>query len=298
MKSFHRLEWMVSSEDDGKKIKSFLRQTKGMSSSTWKTVKKEGYLTKNAEPAAGYDFLKSGDTVCVYLPPVPFPTGIPQAILSISILFEDDHLLIVNKPPGLPTLPGRGQETETLAGAIRYYYEKKEIFASFHAVSRLDRDTSGVVTIAKHRYAHQRLAAFFDNNVGMKKYTGIVKEEWYPKRGIIVAPIEKRLDSFVKHHVGTNGKKARTGFTVEKRGYGLSLVTFILYTGRTHQIRVHTSYVGHPLLGDELYGESSMHIPRQALHAKELTFCHPVTEKWHIIKATLPKDMEQVAQGI
>ncbi|MDQ0298842.1 23S rRNA pseudouridine1911/1915/1917 synthase [Salibacterium salarium] len=297
MNAFHVLEWNVPLKDEGKKLKSFLRQTKGMSSSTWKTVKKDGQLIINNESASGYDILEDGDRIAVYLPAVSFPSGIPRTPLPLSILYEDNHLLIVNKPPKLPTLPGRGQEQETLAGAVRHYYERNNINASFHAVSRLDRDTSGIVTLAKHRYAHQRLAAFFYNNQGLKKYTGIVKGEWFPKTGTILAPIEKRPDSIVKQHVVTNGKNARTGFRVEHRGRGLSLVTFTLYTGRTHQIRIHSSYVGHPLVGDDLYGGLSIEIPRQALHAKELNFCHPVTDTWHKIDAPLPEDMRNLWDG-
>ncbi|SFP80226.1 RluA family pseudouridine synthase [Salibacterium halotolerans] len=292
MNGFHELEWVIPREAEGKSVKTYLRQHKKMSGSTWKVVKKDGEITVNNKPASGNDGVRYNDVLCVYLPEMPFPEGIPVFCLPLDILFEDRHLLVVNKPPHLPTLPGRGRETETLAGAVRYYYEQSGIRASFHAVSRLDRETSGIVTIAKHRYAHQRLASFFDTYSGLKQYIGITRGNWYPSEGIIHAPIERKPESIVKHHVTTHGKRAKTGFQVVKRSNERSLVRFTLHSGRTHQIRVHSAYAGHPILGDDLYGAAGVYPGRHALHAFRLCFIHPVTEKWQTIEARMPVDMQ------
>ncbi|MFD2705047.1 RluA family pseudouridine synthase [Salibacterium lacus] len=291
MEGFHKLEWSIPQEADGRSVKTYLKQNKKMSGSTWKVLKRDGEIMLNNNPASGKDSLRYKDLLCVYLPEMPFPEGIPASPLPLDILFEDNHLLVVNKPPGLPTLPGRGREAETLAGAVRYYYEKYDIRASFHAVSRLDRETSGIVTIAKHRYAHQRLAAFFDTYSGMKQYIGITDRMWYPSEGVIYAPIERRPDSIVKQHVTTHGKRAKTGFQVVKRKNGRSMVRFTLYSGRTHQIRVHSAYAGHPIVGDDLYGTKDREAARHALHACRLCFFHPVKEVWQTIEADMPEDM-------
>ncbi|WP_026699973.1 RluA family pseudouridine synthase [Salibacterium aidingense] len=294
MEKFHKLKWTISANEHGKKVKTVLRQCKGMSAGTWKTVNKDGCVTRNGVNSSGQDMVEDGDILQIYLPKTSFPPAIEAVDLPLDILFEDDHLLIINKDPFLPTLPGRGREIETLAGAVRSYYEKKNIRASFHAVSRLDRQTSGIVTIAKHRFAHQRLAALFDRYAGLKKYVGVADGRWFPSEGLIDAPIERRPDSIVKQHVTAQGKRAKTGFYVSSRLSNTSVVHYTLYSGRTHQIRVHSAYIGHPLAGDDLYGESSSAIPRQALHAHQLRFCHPVTEEWKTVEADLPQDMRQI----
>ncbi|MGY4689546.1 RluA family pseudouridine synthase [Salibacterium sp. K-3] len=294
MEGFHKLEWSVPREAAGRQVKAFLKQDKKMSGSTWKAVNREGRLTKNDHPVSGKDQVQNGDVIQVYLPQASFPEGIPPARIPLDILFEDEHLLVINKPPFLPTLPGRGMETNTLAGAVRFYYEKQDIQASFHAVSRLDRETSGIVTIAKHRYAHQRLAGFFETYPGMKKYIGIAEGCWYPSEGLIDAPIDRRPDSIVKQQVTTHGKRAKTGFHVMDRRNGRSIVRYTLFTGRTHQIRVHSAYAGHPVLGDDLYGTKTEELQRQALHAERLRFIHPVKETWQSFQAPMPEDMQHL----
>ncbi|WP_175487448.1 RluA family pseudouridine synthase [Alteribacillus persepolensis] len=267
-----------------------------MSWTTLKTAKFDGRLLCDGEEATVRRKLYGNETLQVELPPVSFPAAIPLYPLPLNILFEDEHLLIVNKPPGLPTLPGRQQEELSLAGAVGAYYKEQGISASFHAVSRLDKHTSGVLPIAKHPYAHQRLTAFFQHGKGEKRYLGVVCGQWEQQTGCIDAPIARNPNSIVEHCVAVHGKPAVTAYEKVKTVHGNDVTRFTLYTGRTHQIRVHTAYCGHSLVGDSLYGKASTLIERQALHADMLSFCHPVTEQRHNIYADLPQDIKQLVQ--
>ncbi|SFE73878.1 RluA family pseudouridine synthase [Alteribacillus iranensis] len=293
MRTPPKLHWKVSRLSKSTKVSQYLKEEKGFSSRLIKRIKQEGAVYGNGKQMALYHHLTGGETLSVILPLSSFPEDIPVWHKKVPICWEDDHLLLVNKPAGVPMFPGRGLEAQTLAGAIKSYYERSSLSASFHAVSRLDKQTSGLVTIAKHAYAHQRLSQFFQEGRGHKRYIGITEGIWEKKRGRIEAPIGRKPDSLIEHQVDLKGKYALTEYQVLEEQEGYSYVQFELLTGRTHQIRVHSAYCGHPLLGDDLYGGNSAEMSRQALHAYELQFCHPVTETWHTVQAELPVDMRR-----
>ncbi|WP_240374885.1 RluA family pseudouridine synthase [Bacillus piscicola] len=294
MEKSHTMEWFVPCMNKPLTVRNFLRIEKGMSSRLLKKINKDGKLLINSKEATLTDKLYGGDALMVRLPPTTFPENIPTYKRKLSVMWEDAHLLVIDKPAGLPMTPGRGLEEKTLAGAIRHYYEETGVAASFHAVSRLDRQTSGLVTIAKHAFAHQRLADFFQKGIGSKEYIGITRGIWSPKQGVIDVPIGRKPNSLIEHEVTRDGKYARTLYKVLREKDHHSLVRFQLKTGRTHQIRVHASFQGHPLLGDDLYGGCAKEISRQALHAAKIEFCHPVFETWHTVRAQLPVDIRSL----
>ncbi|MFB4165701.1 RluA family pseudouridine synthase [Alteribacillus sp. JSM 102045] len=296
MKQNHWLQWNVPVLKKSISVKEYLRDQKGMSLTTLKSAKMNGSILCDGRPVTVRHMLQGGEVLHISLPAAPLPSSIPLCSLPLEILFEDEHVLIINKPPHLPTMPGRGEEKESLAGAVLQYYVNQNLPSSFHAVSRLDRQTSGIVAIAKHTYAHQRLADFFQKGIGKKYYIGIVNGRWEQPEGIINRPIARKPDSIIEHQVHPAGKQAKTGYKVEKTVCGHDVTRFTLYTGRTHQIRVHTAFAGHPLIGDSLYGNRSELIQRQALHAAKLQFCHPVFESWHTITADLPEDMRRLIE--
>ena len=161
-------------------------------------------------------------------------------------------------------------------------------------VNRLDRDTSGIVIFAKNEYIQECLISQMKDNIFLKEYIGILIGILDKKNGIIDAPIARKQGSIIERCIDENGQNAITHYTVDKELKDLSVVHFILKTGRTHQIRVHSLHIGHPLLGDTLYGECSESINRQALHAYKVTFIHPITKEKMIIEAELPNDMKNI----
>lgn len=211
--------------------------------------------------------------------------------LPLSILYEDDLFLAVDKPPGQVVHPNSRYRSGTLANAVLGYWESKGESRPFRPISRIDRNTSGIVLIAKSRYAHQQLASLSAKNNVIKLYRGIVEGNMLQDEGEWSFPIRIKSGSKIVRETAPDGQPALTIFKVVKRYPDYTLMQFTLMTGRTHQIRVHAQASGHPLLGDDLYGGSPQYITRQALHCHTYTFPHPITGKETIIKAPLPEDM-------
>ncbi|MBQ7498869.1 MAG: RluA family pseudouridine synthase [Selenomonas sp.] len=275
--------------------KAFLRQ-QGISNTLWKRIKHSGTFKVNGEIVnAARTMLKDGDTVSYQ---VEKPTDIEPEALPLDIRYEDEYLLIVNKPPGQLVHPTTKEAHGTLAGAVLYHYKGNGEAHSYHPIHRLDRDTSGLVLIAKEPQVQYLLAARDGTKLFHREYLAIVEGRPEPPEGLIDAPIARALPSIILRKVSPEGKEARTHYKTlscfAREGHELSLVELRLETGRTHQIRVHMSHLGHPLAGDDLYGGSLDLMQRQALHAYRLHFPHPVTKESIDIKAELPTDMQQL----
>ena len=275
--------------------KAFLRQ-QGISNTLWKRIKHSGTFKVNGEIVnAARTMLKDGDTVSYQ---VEKPTDIEPEALPLDIRYEDEYLLIVNKPPGQLVHPTTKEAHGTLAAAVLYHYKSNGETHSYHPIHRLDRDTSGLVLIAKEPQVQYMLAAKDGTKLFHREYLAIVEGRPEPPEGLIDAPIARALPSIILRKVSPEGKEARTHYKtlscLKRDGHELSLVELKLETGRTHQIRVHMSYLGHPLAGDDLYGGSLELMQRQALHAYRLHFPHPVTKESIDIKAELPTDMQQL----
>ena len=260
----------VSDEHDGMGIKAFLGSVLGLSATLIKRVKYGGVFI-NEENVHMRAIVKKNDTVRVTLPSSK-DSEIEPVDLPLKIIFEDDFLLSVSKPSGMPTHPSRGNRLPTLANAVAAYLGRDFVF---RAVNRLDKGTSGMVLIAKDPHTSSLLGKMMKSHAFGKKYEAVLIGVPSPERGLIDAPIEREHPDTIRRCVRQDGKPALTEYrTLRVLDNGCSLVEFTLHTGRTHQIRVHASHIGHPLLGDAMYGGGEGDF---ALHCKEMTLTHPRT---------------------
>ena len=213
--------------------------------------------------------------------------------LPLTICYEDDYMLIIDKPAGMLVHPTTSEHLTTLANAVMHYFSGKKLPYNFHPVHRLDRNTSGLVLIAKQPHI-QHLLSRNDIKHIKRQYLALALGTLIPADGTIDAPIARHPDSIIQRIVDQNGQHAITYYKTLKVLNNASLIELTLLTGRTHQIRVHLSHIGHPLLGDDLYGGSRERIGRQALHAARLHFPHPVTGEIIDISSPLPADLREL----
>ena len=215
--------------------------------------------------------------------------------IDFKILFEDEFLLIVDKPAGIPVHPSILHYEDSLSNGVKYYFEKIGLKKKIRPVNRLDKDTSGIVIFAKNEYVQECLVKQMKSKTFCKEYLAILEGNLTEKSGTINAPISRKEGSIIEREINSNGDFAITHFKLIKNfvfsNLSLSLVHFKLETGRTHQIRVHSKYINHPILGDSLYGNSSNLISRQALHSYKVTFIHPISKEKIAFDIPLPEDM-------
>ena len=262
------------SDVDGKiKIREYLRRL-GFSTSLIAIVKYDGVVL-NGVAVHMRATVKNGDIISIALPEGE-SEGIEPIPIPIKVIFEDEHILAVSKPTNMPTHPSRGNSLPTLANAVRAYLDKPFIF---RAISRLDRDTSGIVLIAKNQLSAAILSRDMKRGSFKKIYEARVKGIPSPKEGEINAPIAREAEGSIKRVVSDDGKHALTRYRViDTDGDGNATVELEAVTGRTHQLRVHMAYVGHPLIGDFLYGER-IEGETYRLHCKLLEFLHPLSRE-------------------
>ena len=225
-------------------------------------------------------------------------TNILGEDLPLDILYDDEYLLAVNKPVGQVVHPTYRYLTNTLGNAVIGYWERKGEHRLYRPIHRIDRNTSGVVIIAKNQFAHQQLAWQLERGQIHKRYFGFVEGVVRENEGTIDDPIGFAPDSFIKRQVHPDGMPARTIFRVLHRYPKATFLEFILETGRTHQIRVHCEGFGHPLLGDDLYGGDTTLLTRQALHSSMYAFQHPATGLPLVIRAPFPEDLRDLVRKL
>ena len=215
--------------------------------------------------------------------------------MDLKIIYEDEALLIIDKPAGIPVHPSIIHFEDSLSNGVKYYFDTINLHKKIRPVNRLDRNTSGIVIFAKNEYIHDMLSKQMQNKQFKKEYIAICEGIFDKKQDTINAPIARKADSIIERCVSPNGDVAITHYSVLKEfcknNETFSEVLVNLETGRTHQIRVHMAYIWHPIVGDSLYGNESDLITRQALHAYKVEFIHPITNKKMEIQSVIPKDM-------
>ncbi|MBE6537030.1 MAG: RluA family pseudouridine synthase [Ruminococcaceae bacterium] len=274
----------VTENYDGIKIVDFLKRGMSLSVSLVKKVKFGGVFI-NGVNVHMRAIVHTGDSVLVKLPDEQ-SENIAAKKIPLDIVYEDEYLIAVNKPSGMPTHPSRGNSLTTLAEGIMAYFAPESFV--FRAINRLDRDTSGIVIIAKDAVTADKLSKEMKRGGFVKKYSAIVSGVPSPEEATVDAPIERVSEGNIKREVRADGKRAITDYKVIKKlDNGDSVLDITLHTGRTHQIRVHMAYIGHPLRHDFLYGDK-VDGKIYKLHAKSIEFTHPFKNE----RMILTKDAE------
>jgi len=267
-------------------IQSYSRGKLKMSLTTWRKIKHTGSIILNGRFASPKDFVHSGDILAFDYPEI---NRLEPSDAFLDIAYEDADLLVVNKPAGLLVHPTSNQLETTLGNQIIGHYRRHMESQGFHPVHRLDRNTSGLILIAKNPYIQQQLSGSFANFFN-RSYLALV-QGLIQKDGNINAPIGRKPGSIIERIITSDGQQSRTSYKVVKKFSNATLLNLSLQTGRTHQIRVHLAHIGHPLLGDDLYGGTRNIIGRHALHSAEVTFIHPISQIEIHLKSPLPDDM-------
>ena len=280
-------------------VSRFLKQ-KGFSSQNLVQLKKDpSAVLANGIPCFMNHILQPGDTLTLHIHEEHSSEKIPPVELPLDIIYEDEDLMVINKPAGMPIHPSMNNYYNSLANGLAYYFAQQNCPFVFRCINRLDRDTSGLTIIAKHYVSAGMLSTMIANKTSSsitREYLAIVKGSVLPSEGTITAPLGRKEGSIIERCVDfEKGESAVTHYRVLDEKNGHSLVSLILETGRTHQIRIHMKYLGYPLIGDYLYNPDMEQIQRQALHAWKLSFVHPITGEKMQFTAPLPEDMAKVA---
>lgn len=286
------LKYTVTDNIENFSLKTYCRNQCGISMGMWRRIKWNGEVSVNGEKVRPtMAFISTGDEIIINLPE---KTSLEPVYHPLDIRYEDEYLIIVNKPAGMLVHPTAGDYTGTLGNAILYYYQNTGQNLDFHPVHRLDRNTTGLVLIAKLPQLQHKLTQgkkFFH-----RSYLAIIKGRLPQADGIIDMPIDRHPDSIIQRICPKDGsgQEAITHYKTLSCSNGLSLLELTLKTGRTHQIRVHLSTLGFPLIGDDLYGGNNDLLPRQALHAHHLTVENPLNGEIISVYADMPPDMCQI----
>ncbi len=285
------MDFTVDQTCDGRTLRDYLRRTLCVSSALLTALKAAGSITVDGAPVTVRHILRAGETVSLALADTecrPEPSGAP-----VDILFEDDFVLAAAKPPYMPTHESRGHLGDTLANALAGEFVRRGVPFVFRAVNRLDADTSGVLLVAKNRYAAERFGSLVAARQIEKTYIALLTGVPEPPAGVIDTYIRRTGESIIlraSYPTGAPSERAVTAYeTVETVG-GVAVVRCRPKTGRTHQLRVHFAALGCPIVGDDLYG-GGFALPRQALHAARLGFVHPITGAPVVIECPLAPDL-------
>lgn len=288
------LIFMIEKKQANQTVREFLQQYH-LSRKKIHELYMDKSVKLNEEVANFNDVLQIGDQLAI---PVFKEESIdfkPQK-MKLDIVYEDDHLLIINKPAGLMVHPDQKDGMNTLVNAVAYYYQENQIHHRIRYIHRLDTDTSGGMIFAKHYLAHSLMDYWLSEKKIKRWYLALVSGRLQSKKGKINAPIGKDRHHGARRRVAKNGDEAVTLYQLKQQFKDYALVELELKTGRTHQIRVHMSYLGHPLLGDVLYGGPAKFGPlkRQALHSSRIEMKHPITQEPLKFEISLPSDMKKL----
>jgi len=293
----------ISADDAGTRCDLYL--TKIWAGAFSRTQIKELFQSKQVtlkdKPVKGNYMLHEGDVIEVARAPHVAHSDVQPTEMSLEIVYEDDDVIVINKPAGLVVHPGAGNQTHTLANALMFHTEELSRQGGDDRpgiVHRLDKGTSGLLVAVKNDKAHRFLAKQFKDHSIDRVYWTLVKGVVQHDQGVCNEPIGRGVVMRKTMHIKPDGREAITHYRVLKRFDKFTLLEIKLETGRTHQIRVHMKHLGHPVVGDVVYGVASQWINRPALHAKVLGFVHPTTQKMIRFDSELPDDFQQLLKAI
>lgn len=283
----------IEMEYDGMELGRYLREKLMMSRNGLIKVKKSGSLKVNGDYVHTDKILKAGDKIEFELPDRQSENILPE-YMELDIIYEDEYMIVINKKAGIPTHPSRNHYMGTLANGLMYHLMEAGRDITIRPVNRLDRNTSGLILFAKSSHVQHLMSQEGCKDNIIKEYLAVAHGRVVADSGTIDAPIAREKIQSIKRVVREDGDRAITHFRVLERYEDCSLLSIILETGRTHQIRVHMAHLGHPLLGDDLYGGSQEKIERHALHVYNIKMLHPIIHSNLNFTAELPEDMLQL----
>ena len=289
------ITYEITWEYDGFQIDKYLK-AQGYSSANITAIKKmPNNVVIDNEWVHMNRKLNAGEMLTVNISEDDSSEKIPAVKMDLDIVYEDEDIIVINKPAGLPIHPSLNHYEDSLANGMAYYYKAQDKPFIFRCANRLDKNTSGLTVIAKHLVSGNILSTMVKNREFHREYYAIVLGHLDKPEGTIDAPIGRVDDSIITRQVDfENGERAVTHYKVIDEKNGHSLISIHLETGRTHQIRVHFKYIGHPLIGDHLYNPDFEFMKRQALHSHKIEFKHPITKEDMCFVAALPNDMASV----
>lgn len=278
-------------------VKEVLKAEFSMSDRLLLKLKKLDRIYLNGNVTSANHLVLENDLIECYLDYKEDNSNIVPTEMPLNIIYEDEAYIVVNKPAGIPVHPSMDHYADSLSNGIAFYFNQIGLKKKIRPVNRLDKDTSGIVIFAKNEYIQECLVRQMKSKEFIKKYIAVVNGNLDNLEGTINAPIARKEGSIIERCVSETGDIAITHYKVLKRKTDFDIVECILETGRTHQIRVHFAYLGHSLLSDTLYGTSSSLINRQALHAYEVEFTHPLSKKKVKYIATVPEDLNKLMEN-
>ena len=289
------IDYLIEAEDDGLKIELYLKR-KGYSHQNIVSIKHmpESVLL-NGVFSYMNQTLHTGDILTIQISEMQSSEKVPPVNLPLPVVYEDEDIIVINKPAGMPIHPSLNNYTNSMANALAWYYREQGKPFIFRCSNRLDRDTSGLTVVAKHLVSGNILSSMVARREFHREYLAIVRGSVTPESGTINAPLARKEGTIIERTVDwERGETAITHYKVIAEKNGHSLVSLRLETGRTHQIRIHMKYLGFPLIGDYLYNPDMEYMTRQALHSHRIAFTHPITGKPMEFTAPLPEDMASV----
>ena len=291
------IDYIIDEDSAGLRVEQFLRRKRysGQNLSEIKRMPKS--ILVNGVHYYMRQELSKGDHLQVRICETKNSEKIPPTNLPLNIIYEDEDLLVLNKPAGMPIHPSLNNYTNSIANALAYYFQSQGKPFIFRCCNRLDRDTSGLTIVSKHLVSGSILSDMTKYREVHREYLAIARGSVTPSEGTIQAPLGRKEGTIIERTVDwEHGEDAVTHYKVVKEANGHSLVSLRLETGRTHQIRIHMKYLGYPLIGDYLYNPDMEYMTRQALHSHHMEFTHPITGEHMSFTASLPEDMARVMQ--
>lgn len=291
------IDYIIDEDSAGLRVEQFLRRKRysGQNLSEIKRMPKS--ILVNGVHYYMRQELSKGDHLQVCICETKNSEKIPPTNLPLDIIYEDEDILVLNKPAGMPIHPSLNNYTNSMANALAYYFQSQGKPFIFRCCNRLDRDTSGLTIVSKHLVSGSILSDMTKYREVHREYLAITRGSVTPSEGTIQAPLGRKEGTIIERTVDwEHGEDAVTHYKVVKEANGHSLVSLRLETGRTHQIRIHMKYLGYPLIGDYLYNPDMEYMTRQALHSHHMEFTHPITGEHMSFTAPLPEDMARVIQ--